>query len=115
MTNEQFDKYLDVALKRHADATQDTEAAAARVMMRLGGALPRQKRPLWRLPAVLLDWQFLPAWPRLAALGACAALGFAIGLSGADRHIGHYDRTSATGYGLSSAMSEPEELTGAQP
>ena len=56
-------------------------AAAARVLARLG-ALPRQKPPLWRCPAVLLDWEFAPAWPRMAALAGCAAIGFVIGIAG---------------------------------
>jgi len=74
MNNEQFDKFLDGALKRHANAPQDIEASVARVMTRLASPLPRQKAPFWRLPAVLLNWQFAPAWPRMAALGACDSL-----------------------------------------
>jgi hypothetical protein len=117
MNNEQFDKFLDDALKRHANTPQDVEASAARVMTRLAGPLPRQKVPLWRLPAVLLDWQFAPAWPRMAALGACAVIGFAIGLSGVDRHIDKLDGQSvaANSTGFGSVVFEPEDLTGARP
>lgn len=117
MTNDEFDEFLDSALKRHANAPQADEAAVARVMTRLAGPLPRQKKPFWRLPAVLLDWQFAPAWPRMAALGACAVLGFSIGISGIDRSIDHLDGQSvvASGSGIGSLVFEPEPLTGARP
>jgi hypothetical protein len=115
MTEEQFDEYLDAALKRHVNAPQDDDAAVARVMTRLAAPLPRQKGSWRRLPAVLLDWQFAPAWPRMAALSACLALGFAIGLSGLDRHIDQFGTTTAQSSGIGSLVFEPEELTGARP
>ena len=92
------------------------DAAVARVLARLAGPLPRQKLPFWRLPTVLLDWQFAPAWPRLAALGACAALGFVIGIAGIDRPIDGFTLSnSATGADFGAVVFEPEALTGAQP
>jgi len=91
-----------------------TAAPQAIVAQRLSGPLPRQKLPLWRLPAVLLDWQFAPAWPRLAALGACAAVGFFIGIAGIDRGIDGFNLAS-NGAGFGSVVFEPEALTGAQP
>ena len=71
MTDTEFDKFLQGALERNAQADP---AAVERVLMRLSGPLPRQKIAFWRLPAVLLDWQFAPAWPRVAALACCAVL-----------------------------------------
>jgi hypothetical protein len=117
MNNEQFDEFLEGALKRHANAPQAIEASVARVMKRLAGPLPRQKMPLWRLPAVLLNWQFSPAWPRMAALGACVAIGFAVGISGLDRRIDRLDGQSeaASSTGVVPLVFEPEELTGARP
>jgi hypothetical protein len=115
MNNDQFDKFLVGALKRHVNAPQDIEASVARVMMRLAGPLPQQKVPFWRLPAVLLNWQFTPAWPRMAALGACAVVGFAIGLSGVDRRIDYLDGRPAISAGIGSVVFEPEDLTGARP
>jgi len=115
MNSEQFDKFLEDALKRHANAPQDINASLAHVTTRLSGPLPRQKVPRWRLPAVLLDWQFAPAWPRMAALGACAVVGFAIGLSGVDRRIDNLDGRSVTSAGIGSVVFEPEDLTGARP
>jgi hypothetical protein len=84
MNEDRLDTILNETLRRDAFVTRDDEAAAARILARLGD-LPRQKLPLWRLPGVLLDWQFAPAWPRVAALAGCAVVGFAIGLSGVDR------------------------------
>ena len=121
MNQEQFETFLEAALKRHAKAPQvdetADEAAVERVLTRLSGPLPRQKVPLWRLPAVLLDWQFAPAWPRVAALACCAALGFVIGIAGLDRR---YDQPGtpfaiASRADLGSIVFEPEPLTGARP
>ena len=68
-------------------------------------------------PAVLLDWQFAPAWPRIAALACCAALGFVIGIAGVDRHFdgGGSPFAVASRADLGSIVFEPEALTGARP
>jgi hypothetical protein len=87
-----------------------------RVLKRLAGPLPRQKAPLWRWPAVLLDWQFAPAWPRLAALACCAVLGFVIGIAGVDRRFdGGSSFAVASRTDIGSIVFEPEALTGARP
>jgi hypothetical protein len=121
MTNDQFDRLLDSALKRHLQKPQggqggqgEQDDAAARVLNRLAGELPRQHRPLWRWPTVLLDWQFAPAWPRMAALAGCLALGFVIGIAGLDRGI---DRTGANAGNLDfgSLVFEPETFSGERP
>ena len=117
MHNEQFEKFLAGTLNRRAESPQADEAAAERVLKRLSGPLPRQKAPLWRLPAVLLDWQFAPAWPRVTALACCAVVGFVIGITGLDRRF----EPSASPYSivsradLGSVVFEPEPLTGAHP
>src|SRR5512146_3047819 len=87
MNNKQADDFLEGALKRQTQARPACDAAVERVLKRLAGPLPRQNMPLWRLPGVLLDWQFAPAWPRVAALACCAALGFVIGIAGVDRRL----------------------------
>ena len=116
MKNEEFSSSLDAALKRNLQADPVDQAAVSRVMARLGGPLPRQKVSLWRLPAVLLDWQFAPAWPRVAALGACAVLGFYIGIVGLDRRFDQADaRVAMASGGDISSVFEPESLTGARP
>lgn len=116
MTNQQFPEPLDAALKRTLLAKPADPAAVNRVLARLAPPLPRQQMPLWRLPAVLLDWQFAPAWPRVAALAACAMLGFYVGIIGLDRRFDHLDgRFSAANTDLGSIVFEPETLTGARP
>ena len=116
MNNEQFDKLIESALKRRVMEPVD-EAAVNRVLRRISAPLPRQKQPLWRLPGVLLDWQFAPAWPRMAALACCAALGFFVGIAVLDRR---FDDPAAApafvgGGGIGSITFEPEAFTGARP
>ena len=117
MNKKQSQDFLEAELKRVTQAPPADDAAVERVLKRLSGPLPRQKMPLWRLPNVLLDWQFAPAWPRVAALACCAALGFVIGISGLDRHIDPTDAafTVASRADLGSIVFEPEALTGARP
>jgi hypothetical protein len=117
MNNEQFETFLEGALKRQAEMSRADDAAVARVHARLASPLPRQKITLWRLPAVLLDWQFAPAWPRVAALACCAALGFVIGIAGLDRGFGTPGAPFAVASraDLGSIVFEPEALTGARP
>jgi hypothetical protein len=117
MTDAQFEALLASALKRRAAPTPADAAAVGRVLERLSHPLPRQKLAFWRLPAVLLDWQFAPAWPRVAALACCALLGFGIGLAGLDRQ---FDADAASfgasnRPGIGSLVFEPEALTGARP
>ena len=87
---------LDELLSRYGAVTEQDEAAAACIAARLNGPLPRQKRPFWRMPAALLDWQFAPAWPRLAALAGCAVIGFSIGIVGVDRSFAQPEPQIAT-------------------
>jgi hypothetical protein len=84
MTN---DHELEVALRRVMAAEPKAEAAE-RIAAKLESApLPPQKRTLMWWPAALLDWNFAPAWPRVAALAGAAALGISIGLSGLGMRI----------------------------
>jgi hypothetical protein len=115
MTNDEFDRFLSRALKRRAPAPRDEDAAVARVLTRLAAPLPRQHGAFWRWPAVLLDWQFAPAWPRVAALAGCLVLGFGIGLAGLDRNIDRIGASAANGNDFGSVVFEPEALTGARP
>jgi len=117
MSDEKLERLLERSLKRSVSTPQD-DAAVERVLKRLSGPLPRQKLPFWRLPAVLLDWQFAPAWPRVAALACSAALGFYIGIAGLDRS---YDQPGGSPFSITdradigSIVFEPEPLTGARP
>jgi hypothetical protein len=104
---------IDQALKQHFTRNIDDDASAARVMRKLGGALPPQKTPWFRLwPQLLLDRQFAPAWPRMAALAGCAALGFIAGSAGIDRIGGSAPGARADVVQL---VFEPEPLTGLRP
>ena len=116
MNNEQGDKLIEAAVKRRGLDPVD-EAAINRVLSRSSAPLPRQQQPLWRLPGVRLDWQFAPAWPRMAALACSAALGFYVGIAGLDRR---FDDPAAApafvgGGGIGSITFEPEAFTGARP
>src|SRR6266852_9349097 len=114
MDNDSFEKLLEGALKRQAETSRGDEAAADRVLNRLSGPLPRQDVSRWRWPTVLLDWQFAPAWPRVAALACCAALGFMIGIAGLDRRIDRADAAfTVANRDFGSIVFEPEPLTGA--
>jgi hypothetical protein len=107
---------LDAMLARHTQITQDNDDAVARVTKRLASPLPRQKVPFWRWPTVLLDWEFTPAWPRVAALACCAALGFFIGIAGLDRPFDRLDQSSTfMSRDIDSVVFEPEALTGVGP
>jgi len=100
---------LDELLTRHYARRDEGEDAGERVLARLG-TLPPQKQRFWtRLPNVLLDWQFRPAWPRMAALAGCALVGFALGEAGLDRLM----RPPAQDF--AAVVFEPEALTGLRP
>ena len=106
---------LEAMLAGFGRVDADDEGAATRVMTRLD-RLPRQARPFWHWPALLLDWQFAPAWPRLVALASCALIGFMVGLTGLDRTIESYQSlpTVSASEDIAS-LFEPETLTGARP
>ena len=72
-------------------------------------------RAWWRWPAVLLDWEFAPAWPRVAALACCAAIGFMVGITGLDRPFERTTTVASTGADITSAAFEAEPMTGARP
>lgn len=104
---------IDDMLARHYARNGEDEAPSARVMAKLK-TLPPQKHALWaRFPGILLDWQFAPAWPRMAALASCAALGFAIGATSLDRILPFTVASGNTD--LAAAVFEPEPLTGLRP
>jgi len=117
MTEDQFEKFLKTALTRRTETPQADQDTVERVLKRLSGPLPRQKFALWRWPSVLLDWQFAPAWPRVAALACCAALGFGIGLAGLDRQfdVANASFAASSRADIGSVVFEPEALTGARP
>ena len=78
------DRELDAALRRVMSTAQPQAEmeAAERIARRLSFALPPQHRALAWWPSALMDGNFAPAWPRVAALACAAALGITVGLSG---------------------------------
>src|SRR4051794_33348285 len=80
------DHELEAALRRVMTAKHADEAGMQRIIARLE-ILPPQKRAFAWWPAALLDWNFAPAWPRLAALAGAAVLGISIGLSSVGTRI----------------------------
>ena len=116
MSNDQVDNFLESALKRRLQPPPVDDAAVDRVLKRLAGPLPQQRRSLWQLPSVLLNWDFAPAWPRVAALACCAALGFVVGIAGFDRPFDRLDSPfTVSTRDIGSLVSEPDTLTGERP
>jgi len=83
MTN---DHELEAALRRVMRASDAQDAAAQRIVRRLE-SLPPQKRAFAWWPAALMNWDFAPAWSRVAALAGAAVLGISIGLSNVGMRI----------------------------
>ena len=75
------DRDLEAALGRMMTAEPPPADSVARIAQRFERALPPQKRPFVWWPAALTDWNFAPAWPRVAALACAAVLGITVGLS----------------------------------
>lgn len=82
MTN---DHELEASLRRVMTAG-DSNDATQRILKRLE-SLPPQKRAFAWWPSALMDWNFAPAWPRVAALACAAVLGISIGLSNVGTRI----------------------------
>jgi hypothetical protein len=108
------DARLEAMLAQFQGPTAEDERSAMRVLAKLKGPLPRQKQPFWRVPAALLDWQFAPAWPRVAALAGCALIGFSIGIVGVDRTLAPPDTQVAT-RDIGTMVFGPELFAGTRP
>jgi hypothetical protein len=80
-TDHELEEALRGVMVAHAD-----DADAHRILARLE-TLPPQKRPLAWWPVALMNWNFAPAWPRLAALAGAAVLGISVGLSNVGTRI----------------------------
>jgi hypothetical protein len=104
---------IEQRLRAHFTRGADDDASVARVMAKLGGPLPPQKHSWFKsLPQLLLDTQFAPAWPRMAALAGCAALGFLAGSAGIERISGFAPGARSD---VAQLVFEPEPLTGLRP
>jgi len=111
---------LEHTIRLRLQAEREGEQkSAARVVAALAAPLPRQRYPWFkRWPSALLDSDFAPAWPRIAALASVALIGCTIGFFGPGTRA--FQRTGwSTVQNLDSDVSgfvfEPEPLTGARP
>ena len=75
------DRDLEAALRRVMTAEPPKADSVARIVQRFESVLPPQKRSFAWWPAALTEWNFAPAWPRIAALACAAGLGISVGLS----------------------------------
>jgi hypothetical protein len=74
---------MDEVISRHMhEGDAADEAAANRLLKTLHGPLPRQRHSLFdHWPSLLLNRDYAPAWPRLAALACVAVFGCMVGLA----------------------------------
>ena len=80
------DHELEAALRRAMAPRDADDAVTDRILARLE-SLPPQKRAFAWWPSALMNRDFAPAWPRLAALAGAAVLGISIGLSNVGTRI----------------------------
>jgi hypothetical protein len=101
---------------QHAD-----ERSASRVVSALAAKpLPRQRHSWFRSwPRALLNNDFAPAWPRLAALACVALIGCTVGFFGpgtrAFQRAGWIGAIAQNYEDAGGLVFEPEPLTGARP
>jgi hypothetical protein len=107
---------------RHLKASRGTdERSAARVVSALAlRQLPRQRHSWFRSwPSALLNNDFAPAWPRLAALACVALVGCTVGFFGpstrAFQRSGWIVAIAQNSDDVTGLVFEPEPLTGAKP
>jgi hypothetical protein len=110
---------VDYMRRDPAGTLEARQAMARRTLAVLGGSLPPQRRHwliAW-LPAVLLEFDFAPAWPRMAALAGIAGLGFMVGLS--DLNLpgvrGVVSSSGGTDSDLSMIVFDQDPLSGLRP
>lgn len=107
-----------IARHLHEEAASDG-AAADRVLAALEAPLPAQRHSMFEhWPSVLLNLDFAPAWPRLAALACVMLVGCMVGLFGPGTQI--IQRSSAAtmviaSTGTGALTFEPDPLTGVRP
>ena len=75
------DPRLGEVLRRHYEAGPAGSEPVPERFLALLESLPPQKRAFAWWPSALMNWEFAPAWPRVAALAGAAVLGISIGLS----------------------------------
>ena len=112
---------IDKMLARHLKIEKTTDdAIAMRVLASLGARpLPAQHHTLLKgWPTLLLNFDFAPAWPRIATLASIGFAGCMVGFFSPGAQIFEKPRTTPVqmadadpGY----LVFEPEPLTGVRP
>lgn len=108
------DHEFEDALARVMTTGPADDAAAQRIVGRLG-TLPPQRRVFAWWPSALMDGNFAPAWPRLAALAAAAVLGISIGLSSIGTRIAADLNLVRVATADDSALFDTDSVTGLRP
>ena len=104
-----------------ADRVADEQAAERVVSALAMRPLPAQRHSIFRhWPSALLDNDFAPAWPRLAALACVGLIGCTVGFFGpgsrAVQRTGWIVAAAQNSdFDMSGPVFEPEPLTGARP
>src|SRR5260221_1416169 len=116
--NQRIDQLIAGRLK--ADHDVDEVSAARIVSALVANPLPRQRHSWFRSwPSALLNNDFAPAWPRLAALACVALVGCTIGFFGpstrAFQRSGWIVAIAQNSDDVTGLVFEPEPLTGAKP
>ncbi|HLL26250.1 MAG TPA: hypothetical protein VKT73_01180 [Xanthobacteraceae bacterium] len=103
------------------DGNRDRQPAARALAALAAEPLPEQRHSWFRRwPSALLNNDFAPAWPKIAALACVALVGCSIGFFGPGTRA--FKRTGWTNAfaqnsesDVSGLVFEPEPLTGARP
>jgi len=109
---------IDELLARRLKAERNAdEQAASRVISALAAKpLPPQYRSWFRhWPGALLNNDFAPAWPRLAALACVALVGCTVGFFGPGTTAFQQAFAQNSDPDVNGFVFEPEPLTGARP
>ena len=75
------DHELEAALRRVMTAREDEAERASPSAHGSNQHCRHRSAPSRWWPSALMDWNFAPAWPRVAALAGAAVLGITVGLS----------------------------------
>jgi hypothetical protein len=115
------DHRLDELIVRHLarhwqrDTAAD-ETVAANVLKALDAPLPRQRHSLFdHWPSLLLNRDYAPAWPRLAALAFVALFGCVVGLAAPNVQRSAIASVRIADADGSALAFDTEPLTGARP
>lgn len=107
---------FDEVIARHYENGAEDQASASRVLASLNAPLPKQRHSLFdRWPSLLLNTDFAPAWPRVAALACVAAFGCMVGLAAPSVQKSSAATVRIAELDGASLAFDPEPVIGARP